>query len=442
MNRQLAVFIDSREIGLLDEADGSWRFTYAPSWLSADDRFPLAPALPLQAEPLADAGSLRPVQWYFDNLLPEEAQRTLLARPAGTDPGDAFGLLAYYGGESAGSVSLLPTPATAPAPGGLKPLGKAELSERIRKLPRVPLTADAPKKMSLAGAQHKLAVNLVDGQLHEPMGATASTHILKPDHPSTDYPHSVTNEWFTMSLARVLGLKVAAVRRFYVPEPVYVVDRFDRLVRAGSAAGTAERLHAIDACQALGLASQFKYQQARLPRLLEVANLCRNRPAARLALFSWLVFNVLVGNADNHLKNISLMAGAEGLSVAPAYDLLCTAVYETRAFDQDMWPRTTLIWSLPGAERYEHVNRDSLLQAGEGLRLGRETCLRVVQSMIDKVDGACGALYQQAEQDNMHLLAQSDAATRPSLQATFAGELRCLRAIHKVVIAEMSGRIS
>ena len=54
-------------------------------------------------EPLTDAGSLRPVQWYFDNLLPEEAQRTLVARPAGTDPGDAFGLLAYYGGESAGS---------------------------------------------------------------------------------------------------------------------------------------------------------------------------------------------------------------------------------------------------------------------------------------------------------------------------------------------------
>ncbi len=82
--------------------------------------------------------------------------------------------------------------------------------------------------MSLAGAQHKLAVVIEDGKLYEPVGARASTHILKPDHPDEDYPHSVINEWFSMSLAKAMGLAVPAVEMRSVPEPIYLIERFDR----------------------------------------------------------------------------------------------------------------------------------------------------------------------------------------------------------------------
>jgi serine/threonine-protein kinase HipA len=44
-----------------------------------------------------DGATQRPVQWYFDNLLPEEGQRSLLAADATIDKADAFGLLAYSG---------------------------------------------------------------------------------------------------------------------------------------------------------------------------------------------------------------------------------------------------------------------------------------------------------------------------------------------------------
>ncbi|OXH89050.1 toxin HipA, partial [Burkholderia multivorans] len=92
------------------------------------------------------------------------------------------------------------------------------------------LTHDAPKKMSLAGAQHKLPVVLRDGRLFEPSGQAVSTHILKPNHPHAhDYPHSVVNEWFVMTLARRVGLDVPDVERRYVPAPVYVIRRFDRI---------------------------------------------------------------------------------------------------------------------------------------------------------------------------------------------------------------------
>src|SRR3546814_5265696 len=77
-------------------------------------------------------------------------------------------------------------------------LSDAELSARIRALPQHSLAAGAQKCMSLAGAQHKLAVILRDGQLLQPVGSEPSTHILKPDHPDPDYPHSAVNEWFVI----------------------------------------------------------------------------------------------------------------------------------------------------------------------------------------------------------------------------------------------------
>ena len=73
------------------------------------------------------------------------------------------------------------------------------------------LTKSAIKRMSLAGAQHKLAIVVKDGELFEPAGATPSTHILKPNHPDVEYCHSVLNEWFVMRLAKRLGLDVPDV---------------------------------------------------------------------------------------------------------------------------------------------------------------------------------------------------------------------------------------
>ena len=192
--RALRASINQTEVGTLQEVAGLWSFQYAADWLGNPRGFALSPHLPLTAQPLLDGASQRPVQWYFDNLLPEEGQRVLLASDARLDAADAFGLLTWYGAESAGSVTLLPPNAAPQTAEPLRPLPDDALETRIRQLPKAPLTHAAIKRMSLAGAQHKLAVVLQDGALFEPAGATPSTHILKPDHPDEDYPHSVINE--------------------------------------------------------------------------------------------------------------------------------------------------------------------------------------------------------------------------------------------------------
>ncbi|WP_434776556.1 HipA domain-containing protein [Pseudomonas oryzihabitans] len=428
MRRELLAWIDDRLVGRLRDKNGIWSFQYEPDWQA----FALCPQLPLQSEPLIDGSSQRPVQWYFDNLLPEEGQRHLLAQDARLNAADAFALLSWYGAESAGSLTLLADGQHLP-PGDRRPLSDADLSRRIRAMPQLPLIHEAHKRMSLAGAQHKLAVILDEQGLQEPVGAWPSTHILKPDHPHEAFAHSVINEWFTMRLAGTVGLIVPAVERRYVPEPVYLIERFDRVHTARGW----QRQHGIDACQVLGLDRHFKYQAGSLERLAELARLCAAPAVTRTRLFNWLAFNVLVGNTDAHLKNLGFLVSPRGLTLAPCYDLLCTAVYESRAFDQQRWPdATTLAWPILGESRLTAIDRVRLLDAAEALGIKRSPAAAQLQRLRQRLPQQAQLLLEQTEQENQVL-----ASARPELRSRFAGELRCLRAI-KALIAEQVERLA
>ena len=97
----------------------------------------------------------------------------------------------------------------------------------------------------------------------------------------------------------------------------------------------------------------------------------RNRLATRLGLFRWLVFNILIANHDNHLKNVSLMVGQDGVSLAKTYDLVCTGVYHTHAYPSEgaKWPEIDLAVPLPNQPRYANVTRQGLVDAGAALGL-------------------------------------------------------------------------
>lgn len=427
MKRELLAWIGDRLLGHLYDDNGVWSFRYADDWAAFD----LCPNLPRAQGSIVDNSSQRPVQWYFDNLLPEEGQRQLLAADARLEASDTFALLAYYGAESAGSLTLLP-PGEALPSGALHPLTDEALARRIAAMPRLPLTHEAHKRMSLAGAQHKLAVVLKGGELYEPVGAAPSTHILKPDHPERAFAHSVINEWFCMRLAARVGVAVPNVSRHYVPQPVYLIERFDRQAQGD----TWQRLHSIDACQMLGLDRHFKYQAGSIERLVQLQGLTTAPAVTRTRLFNWLLFNVLIGNTDAHLKNISFLVGPRGQQLSPFYDLLSTAVYETRAFDQDRWPQaTTLAWPLLGESHLARIDRQHLLDAAEALGLKRSPANAQLQRMQARIVAYADEMLAQTEQENAELAAQ-----RPELRATFAGEMRCLRAI-RALVAEQAARL-
>jgi serine/threonine-protein kinase HipA len=265
------------------------------------------------------------------------------------------------------------------------------------------------------------------------VGSEPSTHILKPNHLSDDYPASVINEYVVMSLALELGLRVPPVFRRYTPEPVYIVERFDRHV---DDTGQVQRRHVIDACQLLNKSRGFKYRNATLQTLAEIVTYCRNRVTARLQLYLWLVFNVLIANNDNHLKNLSFMVTNEGINLAPAYDLLSTATYHTRAFANERanWPAVDMAIALPDAPTFGAVTRESVLQAGEALGVSRRICARELERLTRTLPGAIGELEAAIETQN----AQCPDSVRPFL----GGEIRLIRTIRHLVIPDMIARVA
>ena len=235
-----------------------------------------------------------------------------------------------------------------------------------------------------------------------------------------------------MKLAKKVGLLVPEVHRRYVPSPVYIINRFDRR-RANNGW---QRIHAIDACQLLGLDRSFKYSQGSVNTLASIANYCRSPAVVRARLFQWLVFNVLIGNTDAHLKNLSFIVSHEGIQLSQHYDLLSTATYETRAFDKDDWPdKTKLAWPVMDAIYMSDIDKDLILRAGVSLGLSERTAAQLLGNMTKNILPQAESLYDEFSAMNTDLI-----KTNPELAPTLAGESRCLRAIIHTVIKDMAAK--
>ncbi|MDN7587877.1 HipA domain-containing protein [Burkholderia seminalis] len=412
-------------MGRLTDDRGVWSFTYDAQWLASPEAYPLSPAFALRADTFTDSSTDRPVQWFFDNLLPEEGMRTSLAREAQVDAADAWGLLAYFGRESAGALTLLAED-DQEAAGSTQPLPLAELERRIQAMPEHALTATAPKRMSAAGAQQKLLLilrgNAPDYVLFEPVGSEPSMHLLKPDMRVAGYPHSAINEFFCMKLAKRMGLDVPDVHFLRAPSACYLIDRFDR----DTASDPPRRLHTIDAMQLLNYDRSFKYQRANAHELARAIARTSTRALARLSVFRWTIFNVVVGNGDAHLKNLSFYVDARGYRLAPFYDIVSTVVYHTPTHRpghrDDHWPRCELTMPLGTATRFADIDMGALIAFAAELGLREKAAESELQRFLEPLERSVARTLDEVRE-----------VARPD-----AGEIRLLNAIAAMPIAEMS----
>ena len=328
MTRTLDIWWDGRLVGhLTQDKHGELGFAYAPAWLDDEAAQPLSASLPKRAEPF----TRRECRPFFGGLLPEEGQRDAAAQALGVSRANDFALLDRLGGDVAGALQLLP-PGEPPTALALDqqptPLDDAGLIRVLDALPVRPLLAgEEGLRLSLAGAQSKVPVVLLDEAVALPAPGQATTHILKP--PISRFAATTENEAFVMRLAAAIGLDVAQAEARTVQDRTFLlVHRYDRAIGAD---GIVRRIHQEDFCQALGVPPETKYASEGGPTFKDCFALLRRvaaRPAVDvLKLLDAVIFNVIAGNADAHGKNFSILYDAEGPRLAPLYDLLATVAY-------------------------------------------------------------------------------------------------------------------
>ena len=328
MTRALAVWWEGAVVGSLTvDRHGSMRFAYDGDWLGNAAAPALSVSLPERPEPFPPRQS-RP---FFEGLLPEGAQRDAVAAALGVSRANEFRLLEQLGGEVAGALSLWPageTPPPSAGPGSPVALADDELATLLASLDTRPFLAGTRGlRLSLAGAQSKMPVVLVDGRIGFPAPGQPTTHILKP--PIARFPATTENEAFAMRLAAGLGLDAAPVEPYVVADrPCLLVTRYDRRAEPD---GAVRRLHQEDFCQALGVVADRKYAADGGPGFRQCFELVRracSRPAVEvLKLLDAAIVQVLLGNADAHGKNYSLLHREGSVELAPLYDLLSTVAY-------------------------------------------------------------------------------------------------------------------
>ena len=328
MMRRLDVWWDGRIVGLLtQDRFGELGFGYTSDWINDVNALPLSASLPKRAEPF----TRRECRPFFGGLLPEESQRDAAAQALGVSRGNDFALLDRLGGDVAGALQLLPTgeaPTISSSDQRPTALDDAGLIRILDALPVRPLLAgEEGLRLSLAGAQSKVPVVLVDGAVALPAPGQPTTHILKP--PISRFRATTENEAFVMRLAAAIGLDVAPVEPRVVRDRTFLlVERYDRAIHDD---GHVRRIHQEDFCQALGVPPETKYASEGGPTLKDCFALLRRvaaRPAVDvLKLLDAVIFNVIAGNADAHGKNFSILYSDEGPRLAPLYDLLATVAY-------------------------------------------------------------------------------------------------------------------
>ena len=392
MMRTLDIWWEGRIVGQLTQNQhGELGFAYASAWLDDESAPGLSASLPKRVEPFTRRES-RP---FFGGLLPEESQRDAAAQALGVSRGNDFALLDRLGGDVAGALQLLPPGEgpTAPALGQRPvPLDDDGVIRVLDALPARPLLAgEEGLRLSLAGAQSKVPVILVDGAVALPAPGQPTTHILKP--PIARFTATTENEAFVMRLAAEIGLDVAPVEpRVVRDRPYLLVERYDRAVGAD---GQVRRIHQEDFCQALGIPPETKYASEGGPAFKDCFELLRRiaeRPAVDvLKLLDAVIFNAIAGNADAHGKNFSILYSDEGPRLAPLYDLLATVAYPELSpkFAMKIGKRSTL------AELDARGWGAFAADAGLGLPLIRRRVAEISEKVIAQADKAAGALSDQ-----------------------------------------------
>ena len=388
--RRLSVFIEIEgvfeyvgEIAGMDSNDAS--FTYADSYLENPEHRAISIGLPLE-EKTFDA---RRTRIFFEGLLPEGFTRRCVADWMHMEENDYLSILAGLGRECLGAIKIVDESGEAPVP-EYKELSEKEVYALASEGAMESAELVTKSHLSLTGASGKVGLYYDEKseKWYLPVGEAPSTHIVKQSH--VRLKKIVTNEQLCLLTAKYLGIEVPEsfiIKTHDKDEEavLFASKRYDRKVTPNAklidGLLVPHRLHQEDFPQALGIAASNKYEKNNEGYMKQLFAMLRahssNPMEDSLKLWDVCVFNYLVGNTDNHIKNISLLYGEnlKSIRLAPAYDIVSTMIY----------PSSTehMALSIGGIYNINQINRASFEHAAAEVGMGVKIAMKRFDAMVE-----------------------------------------------------------
>jgi len=250
----------------------------------------------------------------------------------------------------------------------------------------IPAASDAAAEAAakpghtLSGVQKKLLAFREEGGFRPCLKSSdPATHIAKFNR--EDLPTLVRNEHLSLSLGgEILGIGEIANAQLGTLHGIdgiaLLVERFDR--------ASNERLRLEDFAQILGKPRGRRFDGKYQSSYEEAASVI-DRFSARAKVdleryFRLVVFNLVIGNADAHLKNFSLLERPEGLRLSPAYDLVNTLIYP--------YDRETAL-EIAGQKRsFDVLDRQIVERLGIDIGLAKSAVTRALDQLSDRFANA------------------------------------------------------
>lgn len=307
---------------------------------------------------------------FFANLLPEGHMRTYLAERAGVNPNREFFLLWVLGRDLPGAITIRPADGEA-WPDDAHDHGDDDHDDDRR---------ENALRFSLAGVQLKFsAVNEASGGLTIPAKGVGGSWIVKL--PSREFEGVPENEFSMMTLARLVGIDVPPIRLIDTQEirnlpdgigtlkgQALAIERFDRLPGG-------EGVHIEDFAQVFGIYPDRKYKTGNARNIATVIG-AEGQEADIAEFVRRLTFNTLIGNADMHLKNWSLIyPDRRHAALAPAYDFVSTIPYI---------PDRNAALNFSRTKRFDEYSEDELSHLAAKARLPEKLVLDTARETVER----------------------------------------------------------
>ena len=333
---------------------------------------------------------------FFDGLLPEGFTRQCVAESIHASSDDYISILQQLGSECLGAIQIIDEEKPSINEGYI-PLTIEEIKALAKEGASKSAEIVVKSHLSLTGASGKVGLyyNQSSGKWYKPQGLAPSTHIVKQSH--VRYKNIVLNEQLCLLTAQKLGIEIpesfilqTQAGMVNNEDVLFTTRRFDRDFdndsRIIDGLKTPYRLHQEDFAQALGIKPIDKYEkegQGYLKKMFDLLLKYSSNPIEdSLKLWRRTVYNCLIGNTDNHIKNCSLMYSKDlsSIRLAPFYDVICTRVYESSTEEMSV--------SINGKKNINQIRKDDLEKEAKNCGLGTKVAMKIYDELHDDIKNA------------------------------------------------------